>query len=695
MSNGYIIIDDQDAQLNYTGQWSVSGAGMDYDQSVHASNVSASSMAFRFTGTSVSLIGTFDAGGSCSVAVSLDGEQHKFDSPTVTTTSHQQTIWSSTRLADTNHTLLYSIESCSGNSTSDPYLWFDYILYEPSSDVPSGAKYFIDDTSGQVEWNGQWTQKGEDGDFNSTRHVLQKDASLRLKFTGSKASVYGRVDSNVSTQAAFSLDGGGAEIFNAPSSGVVQHNVQFFSSNTLDQTEHTLVMTAQSDALSIDYFIVRSNPAVKTDPAVADGHSGPSTSIIIGAAAGGVVLLVVLAVAFWFFRRKRKAPTSKATSKAEDTGSFCTPSYPPTPSGATFHYSTEDIDLGPPTTYSSSARHSTSQRHARMRSVHQHHSDEDVISSDPRREHHMSVGASSSASSGQYTESDVYAVYDDPFHVPPPTVSHYPSVSSKTSLLRGQKTDSLPSEFGASVPRRKSKMQSVVTSSEDQSELSYDLPSPPGYATRFPTSRSGGSHMSSSDLSTTSRQTVLHALDPSEEYFPPLSDLKKRTLSTDLRNFNLNEYNDCFLPPTRYGNSKINPGKVSFLSCLDSRLMIRSYSFLFIRTPNPAFASSSHRHLSTSSSGSSRPLPDPRNYQASDDGDGRSLSERDVKRPGGLVVLSVDGLSTSGSMRRAPVVHRDSGFRMYTPEPSEGHSSHSHSHMEEDMDELPPVYTPR
>ncbi len=279
-----------------------------------------------------------DAGGSCSVAVSLDGDEHKFNSPSVTATSHQQTIWSSTRLADTNHTLLYSVESCSGNSSSDPYLWFDYILYEPSSNAPSGAKYFIDDTSGQVEWNGQWTQNGEDGDFNSTRHVLQKDASLRLKFTGavtvvatsiitdknlgSKASVYGRVDSNVPTQAAFSLDGGDAEIFNAPSSNVVQHNVEFFSSNTLDQTEHTLVMTARSDApVSIDYFIVRSNPATKNDPGIADGHSGPPTSIIIGAAVGGAVLLAALALAFWFFRRKWKAPTSKTTSKPDDTGS--------------------------------------------------------------------------------------------------------------------------------------------------------------------------------------------------------------------------------------------------------------------------------------------------------------------------------------------------------------------------------------
>ncbi len=122
-------------------------------------------------------------------------------------------------------------------------------------------------------------------------------------------------------------------------------------------------------------------------------------------------------------------------------------------------------------------------------------------------------------------------------------------------------------------------MQSVVTSSEAQSEISYDLPSsrsfiasgivllikhtligPPGYATRFPTSVTG-SHMSTSDMSTTSRQTVLHALDPSEGYFPPLSDLKKRTLSTDLHNVTVNEYNDYFLPPTRYGKPKVNPGK--------------------------------------------------------------------------------------------------------------------------------------
>lgn len=50
-----------------------------------------------------------------------------------------------------------------------------------------------------------------------------------------------------------------------------------------------------------------------------------------------------------------------------------------------------------------------------MRSGHKQHSGNDNNStSDLVRSQHMSVDAMSSASSGQYAESDVYAVYDDP-----------------------------------------------------------------------------------------------------------------------------------------------------------------------------------------------------------------------------------------------------------------------------------------
>lgn len=52
MSDAYIIVDDQDSQLNYSGQWSVAGAGVDYGQTLHASNLSTSSVSFAFSGMS-------------------------------------------------------------------------------------------------------------------------------------------------------------------------------------------------------------------------------------------------------------------------------------------------------------------------------------------------------------------------------------------------------------------------------------------------------------------------------------------------------------------------------------------------------------------------------------------------------------------------------------------------------------------
>lgn len=132
--------------------------------------------------------------------------------------------------------------------------------------------------------------------------------------------MYGRVDGNTSTSAAFSLDGGAAQVFNSPVASEVQHNVQLYSSGSLASNEHSLVMTANSeDPVIVDYFIVRANPP--GDPQTSGGNSGTSkkssSSIapIAGGAAGGALLLIALAAGFyWFYWRKRKG-VSKPTSK--------------------------------------------------------------------------------------------------------------------------------------------------------------------------------------------------------------------------------------------------------------------------------------------------------------------------------------------------------------------------------------------
>ena len=50
MSNGQIIVDDLDAQLAYTGHWTVAGTDAHYGQSLHSSSEKDASVTFEFTG---------------------------------------------------------------------------------------------------------------------------------------------------------------------------------------------------------------------------------------------------------------------------------------------------------------------------------------------------------------------------------------------------------------------------------------------------------------------------------------------------------------------------------------------------------------------------------------------------------------------------------------------------------------------
>ena len=101
-------------------------------------------------------------------------------------------------------------------------------------------------------------------------------------------------------------------------------------------------------------------------------------------------------------------------------GTVYTPTTYPPPSpginaGTNFNKGDSDLASSMQGSIYSSSRPPSTRSHARKRSAHkQKFGDGDTSTSDLVRSQHMSVDAISSASSGQYAESDVYAVYDDP-----------------------------------------------------------------------------------------------------------------------------------------------------------------------------------------------------------------------------------------------------------------------------------------
>lgn len=652
MSNvdGLIIVDDQDADVSYTGTWTSAGSALEYSQTIHASNETGASMSYNFTGTYISVYGDYDMGGSCSLVFTLDGKSTTVDTPHINATAHHRQIWASSQMSNGNHTLVYSVDSChkTNASSSGTYGWFDYILYQPSPSTFPTAKYVIDDTSPDIKWAGNWSRTGVDGDFNVTAHASTKGASLELQFTGSAILVYGRLINvtNTLTSAAFAIDGGAGETFNAPAQNATVFNEQFFASKALSQQEHTLTMTALSDgAIYIDYFIIRSTQSVSSGGG-STGSSGRSHRIgaIVGGIVGGVVGIIAIAAAVYFLLKRGKRP-----GKTKDLNSLT----PPPSAFGTGRRGTVLVRNSVDGSYSLSGVVSPPGQHTRMRSVHASPSDDDSTAPERRLVSHFSIGSSIASSHGKYASPDRYVTYDDPFHIPtqPPTPRTPTSGTSSSPLLT-----SIPE----SPPAERSAFSRLYRSSRKthtHRPIISDGPSyPPEYGLRSPPmSPSTPSYQSSGQPSS---RNLLPSATPfdTNEYFPSISDLQRRQLPQP--------------PPNR---------------------PLREQSGIEIRdVPTP-------RPLPVPGSSSSSSFPDP---PSGPSGPARKGTDNftgpdpdaiaDLKRPDALVTPSRESMSTS----TLPIVHTDSGLR-YTNDPSNGPSADDIDTTTLVPDELPPVYTLR
>ncbi|KAJ7058138.1 hypothetical protein C8F01DRAFT_1149705 [Mycena amicta] len=375
-----VIIDDQSSQLQYTGLWNAGGTTSNYDHTASSSRAAGATMSLHFNGTSASLFGGYDAGASCSGSFTLDSNVTTFTPPVLTSPLSQQLIWSSASLPDAEHTLTYTLTSCSSSSGD---VWFDYLLYAPSvnASTTDGVLFFVDDTDSRLAWAGNWIPtSGNDGDFQLTSHVGSQGASFQFEFEGTLVSVHGRIgnDTNgANTEASFSIDGSSPVSFSSPPQNSITFNAALFQSDSLAPGKHTLVVTSQTGSLWIDYLLLQPDPSAQ-DSFASTSHSPISTGEIAALAAGAVVLAVVIALAVIFRRRLFKGRQSRTPSRnnksrlnisAPDIASFThvshTPwvpptTYPPThSSSASFrsretHTTSNPFDTPPPSPHARS-----------------------------------------------------------------------------------------------------------------------------------------------------------------------------------------------------------------------------------------------------------------------------------------------------------------------------------------------------
>ncbi|KAF7307672.1 hypothetical protein MKEN_01127200 [Mycena kentingensis (nom. inval.)] len=306
-----VILDDQDNRLQYSGQWIASppaSSSRYYFHTSSGSRANNATLTFTFSGTSAKLVGGYDANTSCSGTFVLDSASTAFTSPNTTTPPNQQVIWSAASLQDAEHTLTFTLASCSVGSTAA--FWLDYVLYAPSVNAStSDVLYFIDDADQRLAYTGNWTsQTGNDGDFELTSHVGYGGASFRLDFEGSLVSMHGRIgnDTNgASTKATFFIDGGAPFTFSSLSQNKITFNQALFQSDSLRAGNHTLVGTSQSGSLWVDYVLVQPS-APGSDAVETPSHSAFGLPAMIGVAVAAVALAVGIALAVILRKRFTK-----------------------------------------------------------------------------------------------------------------------------------------------------------------------------------------------------------------------------------------------------------------------------------------------------------------------------------------------------------------------------------------------------
>ncbi|KAJ7938142.1 hypothetical protein B0H13DRAFT_1133946 [Mycena leptocephala] len=312
-----VIVDDQSSQIKYTGLWTNGASSRSYSHTASASRVVGATMTFPFSGTSVSVVGSYDANTTCTGSFAIDSNVTTFSSPTLSAPLDHQSIWTSAPLPDANHTLTYTLSSCTSSSSNDTpgNVWFDYILYTPSSNASTnGFIYFVDDSDSSIDYSGNWTvETNNDENFGHTGHGGTQGCSFQLDFEGTSVSVYGRVgndSTNSASQMSFTLDGTSPVVYSAPYQSAVSYNMPLFQSEALEQGKHSLVAASQSGMVWVDYLLVQPDPSTNITLAATE-HSSVNVIEFAGIGVGVLVLAVAIALLVIFRRRlfKGRRPT--------------------------------------------------------------------------------------------------------------------------------------------------------------------------------------------------------------------------------------------------------------------------------------------------------------------------------------------------------------------------------------------------
>ncbi|KAG9217673.1 hypothetical protein CCMSSC00406_0003638 [Pleurotus cornucopiae] len=131
-----LIIDNADAQIQYSPSWEANGSPNEYKHTTSNTAIKGESFTFKFVGTSVAVYGTLVAGTPPNSTYTLDGGD-PFPSLTQRSTSiqYQQVFYSSPALPLMEHTLVGTCE----NENEGVQVILDYFVIETPLDFTTNT----------------------------------------------------------------------------------------------------------------------------------------------------------------------------------------------------------------------------------------------------------------------------------------------------------------------------------------------------------------------------------------------------------------------------------------------------------------------------------------------------------------------------------------------------------------------------
>ncbi|KAF8172270.1 hypothetical protein BJ912DRAFT_932467 [Pholiota molesta] len=283
MSTRFVLVDDSDARIEYSGGPWFLGQNQDlgiygpaWNNTLHGVNSNAN-LSFTFNGSSVLLYGTIAQDNSNGVVPTwncfLDGVginsnvSQAGDTPIPT--NNWKLCANDVAADDGSHTVTLQTTVIAGNQT----FWFDYIKYAPVLDASwENENIYVDDKDSEIRYVGIWdSTSGHSGVEHATNET---GANVGFSFIGTSITWYGVIIPPARTHAlsTYSIDGQNLTSFEPLGGTNFAYHQVLFQATSLPMGLHNLQVvyngTAEDTPLSIDFLVVQNGsiPTTSTPP---------------------------------------------------------------------------------------------------------------------------------------------------------------------------------------------------------------------------------------------------------------------------------------------------------------------------------------------------------------------------------------------------------------------------------------------